>query len=655
MKNSNSYADLTVTILQSLSRLLPHHPASFRPFVSQIQSLIAPLLAPTPSSILSQEPLEEYRSYSFENESEAARHLFVLLSMCASKTISGQEWTQSFSGICEKAHQTADLAFRALNEDWAPLTRTTSRNGSGPGVFTDQIGLRQDPSTGLPSWKGIYAGLERLNGELLTLQAFLASPNLSAVAVPLGEIVNLARRMLLALPPPVNSREIMGNGTRTFPEASREEREALWSWLPRIHISSLGLLWSIVSRLQEGSVALLPELLDQVLWVFQNEESHPGVREVSYRVLAAMLPLGGAGPRRTIASPLAHCLGVCCDDCLGSTAEKSTTPLENESGKPTATMIMVDSNNHSKSVGKDPSPQYAETGLQQSSAILLCSALSSLPSDYLPFPVRAKINRTAVLSQNSSIMQASIVHPLTQDKNGQQGSIISFFARAHADSVEAEALLRPRMPVILIYGQGDSLGPDEEVSGAAQVDTMQQPEAWGASTAFHYFNDPEKIQATSEFGKTDAEHVEAEEHLQASPKETRLEDQWSQLPTKRSIEESNTGGLSQPDDPEPDAANKRARVENAGLHAASTNTTTKLDDLSIIATSETNKSEQSSAELQPSSDLSAKSNLITQTDQDGDSDDSSIPAIDPTLDTDEEFAEDEEAAEEEEIGSEPEE
>lgn len=228
-----SQSPLVLIVLQAFTELITLHPSLFRPFVSQIQTLVFPLIAPTPSDLGS----EEQMTTVCGRLSATARKLFVLLHVCGPKNTAGEEWTRSLQTVIVSTQATADRVFRALSEDWRP--RTSKTHGADL-TMSETVSDRKPQPLALSGWNGIYAGIERLDGLLCTVQTFIASTSSTAVALPVNNILSLTDRVLSLLHPSGT------RGSRIRPEISRDEREGLGLWLPQLHVSAIAILLVLI-------------------------------------------------------------------------------------------------------------------------------------------------------------------------------------------------------------------------------------------------------------------------------------------------------------------------------------------------------------------------------------------------------------------------
>ena len=439
---------LVETVLLALVELIPHHPTSFRPFVDQIRSLILPLTASTPSSVSrskQDDDQDEQPTTTSVLLARSSRRLLVLLNVCAPKSTSSESWARSLHAVMEATHATADAVFRAVSEDWESSStrpRAIRDHESYAAMVSDQTAGSLD----LPSWRGIHAGIERLNGLLQTLQAFLATPTSMAVALPVGALLDLLNRVLSMLPP---SR---GRNTRTNPEISREEREGLWVGLPLIHASAMELLSLQMSRFGHAFAPASYLVFEEVLWVLENEHASSDVRRTTYELTSQILMLFGPSLPKTLSKPLSICIKLCCEDLLPSseqTISRDAAPVATSKKPSQNGSATINADSYLKSLSNDPSTSKSPTDVQAAAAILLPVLLTHLPPDFLSFSLRTRIDRTAILTQNKQAMLAGVSNPAMKRKGGKEpSSIMPVLARSFPECIEVEALIRPRMPVL---------------------------------------------------------------------------------------------------------------------------------------------------------------------------------------------------------------
>lgn len=436
------------TVLEALGELLPHHPTSFRPFVSQIRSLILPLLAPTPSNLLqdgsTKSSIVELSS-STSHCTAAAQRLFVLLHCCAAKNTSGDQWNKTTGTIIDNIHSTTDQVFRAVFEDWEPSNKaqTNVTNPKDYGTIVSNAGL---DLLGLPPWKGIHAGCERLSGLLRLLQSVLATQNSAMVSLPVGAVVDVITRVLSFLVPATTDQRPYESGPRLNPEITREEREALWARLPHIHLAALNICSTLLTRLGIATSALSHGLLDLLLWVFRSENTFEEIRTSIYKLVSQILVQVGPSLPRSVVSSMSPLIRASCKDLL-RTPERTARNSPTTSNKTAQSYRMSSANADSFLVTATLSnPQTLSSELQAAAAGLLPLLLMSIPQNTLSFSLRSQIDRTAILSQNKDAMLASVLNPPTGKK--WSSSIMPLLARGFPEAPAVEAVIRPRMPVL---------------------------------------------------------------------------------------------------------------------------------------------------------------------------------------------------------------
>lgn len=416
------------------------HPTSFRPFVPQMQSLTHLLIAPTPSNFENgSEPTPNSASVS-----ESARHLFVLLHVSGPKNTAGQEWTKYLDSLIDSVQRTVDKVFRSLIEDWT--SSIGKRDIANSNLVEDVVSDQRPTPLVLPAWTGIHAGVERLEGLLQTLQAFLASATAAAVILPVGNILNLVDRILSAFPP--------GNGRnpRVNPEISRDEREGLWVGLPRLQISTVGVCSVMISRMGHSSAVIASTIMEQLLWIFEAQYGNDDFRSAAYGLVSQILTAFGPSLPRTHAISLSRCIRSCCEDLLPSVNSQlqggqASFPDTNKS--PNGIISATNADSYLKSAPSQADLSGASSNVLQAARELLPLTLTNLPNEYLPFSLRCQIDRTAIITNNKKAMLASVMNPIAKRRGQKQiSSILPLLARAHPEALEVEALVRPQMPPI---------------------------------------------------------------------------------------------------------------------------------------------------------------------------------------------------------------
>ena len=445
------------------------HPTSFRPFVPHIRSLIYSLIAPTSSNLENEnDPISTSALIS-----ESARHLFVLLHASGPKNTAGEEWAKSLNAVTNSVQRTADRVFRSLVEH-----RTSSSENydtTSPNLMEDVLSDAIPSPLALPAWTGIDAGIERLDGLLHTLQAFLATATTAAVSLPVGDILMIVDRIMSVLPPG------SGRNPRVRVEIGRDEREGLWAGLTRLHVSAIGVCSLMISRMGDSSAAFASTIMEQLLWTLESQHGIDDFRKAAYGLVSQILSTFGPSLSRTYAKPLSQCIRMCCEDLLPSLENVSqdghaSSPDAEKSSKGIVSATNADS--YLKSATNQVDVSVASSHVLQEAQSLLPISLTNLPYEYLPFSLRCHIDRTAIITQNKKSMLASVMS-VSSKRKGQSmtSSILPLLARAHPESLEVEVLLRPRMPPIQ-YRQSDGKDTEsEEEEGTYMHDLPQNGES----------------------------------------------------------------------------------------------------------------------------------------------------------------------------------
>ena len=374
--------------------------------------------------------------------SESARHLIVLLHVCGPKNSAGEEWTRSVDALNLSLLSTADKVFRSVIEHW---TSTTGKYDATDPALLEGVVRDQAPAPlALPAWTGISAGIERLDGLLLTLQAFLGTTTTVVVTLPVGNILNMVDRVLSVVPP--------GNGMnrRVRPEIGRDEREELWAGLSRLHISAIGVYSLVISRMGHFSAAMSYTILEQLLWTFENQKGNDNLRKAVYGLVSQILSTFGPSLPKTYAVSISRCIEMCCEDLLPSSeSQQEDGQVSFPDNKKTANEITSSKNADSylKPATNHVNASIASNEVLQAARELLPLALTKLPIEFLPFSLRCQIDRTAIITSYRRAMLASVMNPTSKRRGqNQTSSILPLFARAYPEALEVEALLRPQMP-----------------------------------------------------------------------------------------------------------------------------------------------------------------------------------------------------------------
>lgn len=438
--------ELLPIVLESFSLLLPRHSTTFRSYRNQIRQLIDQCVAPTPSSLWRQDKSCERAGPVSPEISRIVRKLYVQLHHCAQKNTAADEWALCLEQSIKYAHFVCDKIFRGVVEDW--VSTAGVRSSISNARFEEAVQELDVNGLGLPSWSSVYAGSERLIGTLKIIKQLMVTPTAAPVNVRLGSLLDLLSR-ILALTVPTGSIKNAQDGVRANSQISNEERETLWIVLPSIHVAALDLFSVSVSQFSTAALSIASSFLDQIIWAFDAEKSIMPVRMAIYSALSRLLQIIGPSIKKSTVQSLRPSLRQCCRDLLPvELAPTSTTPNEKASTngvkKPTVNLDI--SLNTSKPVTVSSSTPI---GIEDSPYDLLTVFLTQVPAHLIPHPLRAEIDRVAVLLVRKDVMLASVMNPVTSQRSGKPTpSILPLLARSYADDLAVEALVRPRMPVI---------------------------------------------------------------------------------------------------------------------------------------------------------------------------------------------------------------
>ena len=454
---------LLKVVLQALIKLLPNHPATFRPFLGQLKSFLAPLLAPTPSNLGGEDKDVESIAPP-EPITALAQQLHALLPSCAAKTVS-EGWSKTVDMIIQHTHRTMDNLFRAIIEDDSLYQRRVSRARTS---YDEVIGERIDDDLDLPAWGGTYAGSERLLGLLQLLQSHLASANTIVLKVPLGTLLAMIRRVLSVSGPSTTSKSDHLEQSRWRPEVSRSEREELWLTLPTIHATAIDTFSVLVTRIGQTSMSFTPLAIDLLSWTFAREEGHTEVRLATYCLVQQLLELCGASLSRDLMNSLVAIVRRSCEDAMS--ADPQYTNSNNNLSDRNKDSSGKGSSQVNEDAFKQPdksltSPMMPETDIQKAAKALLLALLSNVPAETLPKPARHQIDKTAILIQDKNLMAASTLNPIiSRGTKEQTPSILPFLVRAHPEFATTEAIFKPRGPIIARQraDNGDVSSEEEE-------------------------------------------------------------------------------------------------------------------------------------------------------------------------------------------------
>ncbi|KAJ5104501.1 hypothetical protein NUU61_001848 [Penicillium alfredii] len=445
------------TVLHALLELIARHPTIFRPFGSQLRALLAEVIGCS-SPVYFPAPVVD-----------AAEQLLVSLHKCAPKDKSGSGWSDDCKSTILSIHRATDRVFRAAVEQWESVDPTLTPTRQD---YSQELREQGPDNLGLPGWRGIHSGADRLVALLQILSGFVSMPSASAVALPLGSILDVTSRLTSVTVPPEGT-DVSQSSVQFNLQIGREEREMLWTELPRIHIACLNLLAKLANMLETSGTSIIQTMLDQAVWVFRNEKFNRNLRSAVYDLLRSLVSLNGAAMTKQSVASIANTIRFCCHD-LASSEDSSLSARSQSDLKSKSKAGQATSNADSflnPELQKNRSPQSISRfpELQQNASALLHITLASIPMELLAPSVRAEIDRTIILTANKDAMLASVLNPVPVVKGRAGSSIMPFLVRSHADQLEVEALVRPRMPVLMTAPEVDDHADIDEADEADEL------------------------------------------------------------------------------------------------------------------------------------------------------------------------------------------
>lgn len=438
-------------VLHALLELIPRHITLFRPFNTQLRSLLNEVIGS--SSV-----------YFPGQVIETAEQLLVSLHKCAPKDQATTGWKDDCKSTILAIHQTTDNVYRAVVEQWESVDGNLTH--ARPNCSEEMISEGPD-SLGLPAWQGLHSGVDRLVALLEILSEFLSTPSAAAVALPLGAILDVTSR-LTSVTVPLNG-EPSQSGIQFNKEISRDEREGLWMELPRIHIACMGLLSNVVGVLGTSATSVTQTVLEQAVWTFKGENFNTELRSAVYSLLRSLVPLNGPAMAKESVVSLTNVVRTCCRDLLPPVESSNQAANSGSDPKTKSKGGHGGANNADAFLNPELQKSRQTQGsspllsLRQNASGLLQAVLVSIPAELVPPSVRTEMDRTIILTTDKEPMLASVLNPVPAAKGrGAGSSIIPFLVRPYGDQMEVEALVRPRMPVLMTAPELDAYIDEEE-------------------------------------------------------------------------------------------------------------------------------------------------------------------------------------------------
>lgn len=442
------------TILEALITLLPKHPTTFRSAEKQIRDVLNRIISSTARSGGAHHYLEIHV--------QTAQKLLVLLHNCAPKQGASTKWDETLKSTVTATHATCDRVFRSVIEDWRSVAGVQTSAPSQQ-ILAGEVESESHDAVGMSAWKGIYEGSERVIALLGLVQAHIDNSTALSTPVRIGLLTDLTTRLLSVTVPAAGRQEFV----KPNHQVSRDERDALYSLLPRIHVATFKLLASILHRFGAALLSVLPSLTEQLAWVFKAERADERFRTTAYATLGQFLTFVGRTFGKDEVTDLAPLVAACCFDMLPED-DQTRLPAISNSVKPSAAQAASQA---TKPVTVN-TPQIS--ALQKAASALLPLILSNLDPKAMPRKLRASIDRTAILSKHKEALVASVLNPpVNSSGTAAQASLLPFLARLFPGDAEVEAIIRPRMPVTWT---GRRSGQEEDAEGEEEDVAMDDME-----------------------------------------------------------------------------------------------------------------------------------------------------------------------------------
>ncbi|KAF8244276.1 hypothetical protein K440DRAFT_663542 [Wilcoxina mikolae CBS 423.85] len=394
---------VTAAAMEALRDVITAHPVTFRPFSMKTKAAVLNRLA----------------SVGGEHE-KTAREVFVKLHLCASnssKRASGQEggkgnavageWRDLFGAVLEEVHSTLDRVFKPVVEDY------DYRHSSGKSAT---LGIE-------PAEEDIASQVAQLMLLLRLLGSFFTTPTTAQPQIPLAQLIDATSRIFA----------ITVASATPNPAVEKGHRETLFSLLPSIHTTALNLLDTIAQRLQGLLLPFVPALLEQTADVHAEMSWSADIRVAVYTLTNTLLAFSGPALAKATVDALHPVFSACCDDLLPP-PPPPPPPAKKQKQTAHADSLMAAST---------PPDIFSPSALASAASTLLATSLAKMQPQLLRAEVRAKMERTAVITGNKEALLAAVLFPRVAARCG----VLPHLVRGGVGLVE-EAVVRPRMPVV---------------------------------------------------------------------------------------------------------------------------------------------------------------------------------------------------------------
>jgi pre-rRNA-processing protein RIX1 len=340
---------LATVVFLSLARLVPNHPAIFRPYLADLQSLTASIRSTERSTV------RERLDFT-EPTVEAASSLSVALYASAAKP--GEARDASLESILRASEDSLRSSLRALFDSDYDTSSASSTKITKPDEICSLIG---------------------------SLKSFIDCPTTKSVKMPIGRLLHLTIDASIA---PSLTR------TSSSDPESRKAQDEFFQQMPLIQTHLFDLATALINRLGRVALPAATELLDAAGNLIETSRALSFLRASIYRCIATILPIVGPCLAQSNLSitKLSH---VACADLLQDLEPKSESSLN-----PNAIIGMSEAR----------SSINGSIHLQLAARDLVSSLLRHLPSRLLSKASRAELDRVVILSTHEAPILASLLN-----------------------------------------------------------------------------------------------------------------------------------------------------------------------------------------------------------------------------------------------------
>ncbi|KAL3474510.1 rRNA processing/ribosome biogenesis-domain-containing protein [Aspergillus californicus] len=460
-------------VLRAYAELISRHPTIFRPFSTQIHSVLQAIVGSTSASYP-------------QSLVDAAEQLFVALHQCAPKNTGGEEWKNACRMTITSIHTTSDHVLRAIVEQWESVDLSL-RHRLGCSIdYVQEVGGQAD-ALGLSGWQGLDMGVKRLHSLLQMLSTFLKTATSSTISIPVGAILDVTARLMSVTVPSATG------GVQANAQISRTERETLFAELPGIHAACIKVLRTLINTMETAALPVAQTILEQTVWVFRAERSNRRIRTSVYGLVDSLLKFMGPSMNKKNVSTLTDIIRACCSDILPPINEKELPSDAKGKSKNNTAAVNADfflNPNLKQNRQTNASSRFPR--LTRAASNLLSTTLTNVPTEFIAPPIRAEIDRTIIMTSDKKAMYASVLNPFPAIKGRRANiSIMPFLARSYVSEMDVEALIRPRMPILT---NSNSLGryvdneDEEEDELECAVETEQDSASFSAPEDIGFLN-----------------------------------------------------------------------------------------------------------------------------------------------------------------------